>query len=155
MLIESEIEAAIIAKLKTALEGVPGVRIEGAWQAAADGEVKGEENPSDRVIVGVAVGAPSYETYLTPMAEIPVALAVVVRRELAPTAAEVAEVMAPIARVLLGYQFDEPDGLSTDHFRADGVRLDPGEPPAYVAARKVWRVTRSFSVKGCASLAPL
>lgn len=155
MPVEAEIEAAVVAKLKDALAGVQGVRIEGAWQTTAEGEVKGEENPSDRVIVGVAVGAPSYETYQTPTAEISVALAVVVRRELAPTAAEVAAVMEPISRVLLGYQLDEPDGLSTNHFRADGVRLDSGEPPAYVAARKVWRVTRSFSVKGCASLDPL
>lgn len=146
--IESEVEKRVIALLAAAFEDVDGVRIEGAWQTAAEGEVKGEESPTDRVVVGVAVGAPSFDTYQTPTAEIPVALAIVVRRELAPTADALAETVGRVSDVLLRLQVDAPDALSSARFRADGVRLDAGEPPVFNVARNVWSVARSFTVKG-------
>jgi len=153
-LIEQDVEAKIIEVFE-ALDGMPaGVSIEGAWQPSATGEVKGlETEGGGSCRIAVAVGAPSWANWTVMSADLPVAIALSVRRDLAPTAAEVAQVLAPIAAKLIEWQMD--DGaesliaeLSTETFEICGIQLEPGEPPEYDAKRHAWFVTRSFALKG-------
>lgn len=151
-LIEKDVEAKIVEMLKTAVAGLSGVEIVGSWQSSNVGEVKGEEKSTDRIRLAVATGAPEFSSWLASDADIPVAIAVTVRQDTAPTAAEVATVMEPVSGMLLNLQLesnaDVSAALSVEKFNVDGVRLDPGDPPVYDAQRKRWRISRSFTVRG-------
>lgn len=154
-LIEKEIEAKVAALLVSALAGIDGVRVEGSWQTDSSA-VKGEESPSDKVMVGVATGSPSFESFGFPACDIPVSVACVIRHELSPGGDALSEVMERIATLFLSLQFCESErvheDLSTDNFTANGVRVDPGEAPVYDREEKTWTVTRSMTVRGVASL---
>ena len=146
-LVEKDLEDSVATLLRDRL---PGVRVVTSWSQADDGTVKGVETPSDSILIAVAAGAPTWDAYLVPSCSIPVALAITIRRETAPDAAALATVMEPIANLLLAMQLDvdacEP--LTSVNFSADGVRLDGGDPPQYNSTSAVWRVSRSFTVRG-------
>ena len=139
-MIDRAIEEKVVAALAAALLPRDGVKIVGAYEAAEAGEVKGEENPEDGVVVAVAVGAPAWDRYLVPSCSVPVALALTVRRE-----------VTPIANLLIELQRDATAVdrlLSCDEFTADGVRVDGGTPPRFARATNVWTIERTFVVRG-------
>lgn len=148
--VEKNLEDAIVNMLRDAL---PGVRVESSWGQVPEGEEKGVETPDDGVAIAVAVGAPEWDRYLVPSCSLPVALAVTVRRETAPDAAALSRVMAPIANMLFELQSNVAATwpLSIPGFNCGGVRVDGGTPPAYSAASGIWRMTRSFTVRGVMS----
>jgi len=148
MIVDKEIEDKIVATLATALGG--NYHITGAWGVSPDGTVKGEETPADKVAIAVAVGAPAWDTYLVPSCTMPVALSVAIRREVAPTAAELETVMSPISDFLMDLQldFDAANALSSTHFSCDGVQVNGGPPPVFSEKTNIWRVTRTFNVRG-------
>lgn len=149
------IEKVIEDKLVAALSEIDGVSVTGPWQISAEGTVKGEETPAKRISIGVAVSAPVWDAYLVPSCSISVALSIVVRQEVSPTAADLARVCDPVTRLLLSLQLNAEavDGLlSSPSFSADGVRLDGGQPPVFDSSANTWRVVRSFTVRGVAAL---
>lgn len=148
MIVEKELENKIVATLAAALGGK--YTVVGSWGVSPDGTVKGEETPADKVAIAVAVGAPQWDKYLVPSCSMPVAISVAIRREVAPTAAELETVMSPISDFLMDLQldFDAANALSTDHFSSDGAQLNGGPPPAFSEATNIWRITRSFTVRG-------
>ena len=151
MFIEKDIEDKLVAALST----IDGVSVTGPWQLSDEGTVKGEETPANRISIGVAVSAPVWDAYLVPTCSISVALSIVVRREVSPTAADLARVCDPITRLLLSLQLNietVDELLSTSSFSADGVRLDGGQPPVFDSSANTWRVVRSFTVRGVAAL---
>lgn len=126
------------------------IRITTAWSHSPDGEEHAVEQPSDEVTIAIAAGAPQWDEYLVPSCSIPVALAVSIRRECAPDAKAVAQIMEPIANIILALQLDvaavEP--LSSENFSADGVRADGGNAPTLDTSTNTWRITRSLIVRG-------
>ena len=151
-LAEADVEAALISLISARLAsaGVARCTVTGSWSQVPGGEVKGEERPADEIAVAVAVGAPQWDAYLSPVCTIPAAIAITVRREVAPTGAALAAAVAPVAAMLNNLQADVTavDDLSTATFTADGVRVDGGEPPAFMPQANVWRVARSLSIRG-------
>ena len=150
-MIDRALEEKVAAAVAAALLPRDGVKIVGAYEAAEAGEVKGEEKPEDGVVVAVAVGAPAWDTYLVPSCSVPVALALTVRREVAPTGDALEELMTPIASLLIELQRDATAVarlLSCDEFTADGVRVDGGTPPRFARATNVWTIERTFTVRG-------
>jgi hypothetical protein len=125
-------------------------RVVNAWGVAPDGAVQGESTPVDDAVVGVAVGAPRWENYLNPTAEMTVALSIGIRREVAPDAAALEAVMRPVSYFLSGLQLDvaRAEELTTENFSVGGVRVDGGPPPSFNSSTNMWRVTRTFVVRG-------
>ena len=151
-LAEAQVEAALVELISERLTsaGVKGCTVTGSWSHVPDGEVKGEDKPADKITIAVAVGAPQWDEYLNPACAIPAAIAIVVRREIAPTGAALVATVAPIAAMLNKLQADVTavDALSTPMFGADGVRVDGGQPPAFMPQTNTWRITRSLSIRG-------
>ena len=148
MFVEKEIEDKICALVREALGGVDGVKVEGAWSQYAAGEVKGEVATADHAVVAVATGSPQFESFTMTNADIPVALAVAVRREIAPDGAALCNICAPLSALLLRWQGGDVQELSTDNFRVDGVRLDSGDAPVFSPDNDVWTMERAFTVRG-------
>ena len=146
-LIEKDIEESVAALLRSRLHSV---RIGTTWEQSPAGEVKGEEHVEDDAVIAVAASAPQWDAWLVPACTVAVALAVSVRREVAPDAAALAAIMEPISNLLIALQLDvaacEP--LSSQNFSCDGVRSDGGPPPTFVDKSNVWRVARSLTLRG-------
>ena len=150
-MIEKEIEDKVIEALSAALATMDTPpRVVGTWSQSAAGEVKGEETPADAIVVGVAVGAPQWDTYCVPSCSVPVGLSVAIRRETAPDGVALERVYAPIAAFIFALQCDADAAaaLSTESFSVDGARVDGGPPPSFVQASSVWRIARSFNLRG-------
>jgi len=148
MIVEKELEEKIVATLAAAFGDK--YHVVGAWGVSPDGTVKGEETPADKVAIAVAVGAPQWDKYLVPSCTMPVALSVAIRREVAPTAAELETVMSPISDFLMDLQLDvsAAEALSSEHFTSDGAQVNGGPPPVFSEKTNIWRVTRTFNVRG-------
>ena len=81
-LIEAEIEKVILDKIETALQNFENVRVVGTWQVSDNElELKGEEEPSDKAIVGVKVFPRGYDTPTVPYAEIQGQVSLAVRAD--------------------------------------------------------------------------
>jgi hypothetical protein len=151
MLIDKQLEEKVIEMLRAKLASLSPVRFSGAWSYVPAGSVKGEETPEDSISIGVAVGAPVWDQYTVPTCSMPVALAVVIRRETAPDGAALAGIAESIADALQDLQLDAEAvsrSLTSENFDANGVRLDGGPAPTFVRTTNVWRFTRSFTVRG-------
>ena len=148
MIIEKDTEEKICASLAAALKGFKGVKIEAAWAQSEPGGVKGEVSAADRIVVAVAAGSPQFESFTLPTADIPVAIAVAVRRETDADGAGIVAVMSAISDMLLKLQNGDVASLSTCKFRVDGVRLDSGDAPRFTSGPDVWAVERTFTVRG-------
>ena len=152
-LIEKQLEEKTIELLRETLAGIDirSIRIDGSWAFVPDGEVKGVETSDTTISIGVAVGAPKWTRYTVPDCEMPVAFSVAVRRETAPTGAALSAIAERIADMLLTLQLECDEvsrRLTTDNFDADGVMLDGGPAPTFAASSNIWRITRSFTVRG-------
>lgn len=148
--VEAELEDKILSVMRQALEGMD-VSFEGSWAESREGEVKGEESAEGAALLSVAVGALAYESFLTPIADLQVALVLSVRREFCPNAAELRAYFGAIEKKLVAWQMKAEKcctELSSAHFRVDGIRLDPGDAPVFVPGAGVWRLTRPFAVRG-------
>jgi len=149
-MIEQQIEACVLAKIQSLATWPAGTVFDGAWQAAAAGEVKGEEAAGTAVKIAVATGAVMWADYTIPSGEIPVAIAVTVRRDLCPDGSALSDVLSPIMAKLVAWQLDADlcsTDLSVSSAAVVGFRLDAGDPPSYDSARKSWAVVRSFTLK--------
>jgi len=152
-LVEKQLEEKTIALLHETLAGIgtQSIRIEGSWAFVPDGEVKGVETPGTAISIGVAVGAPKWTRYTVPDCEMPVAFSVAVRREKAPTGAALSAIAERIADMLIKLQLEHDEvssRLTTENFNADGVMLDGGPAPTFAESKNIWRITRSFTVRG-------
>lgn len=153
MIIELSVEEQIAALLRDAIAR-DNVVVTSAWAVALEGDEKGVERPDEAARVVVAVGAPAFDTYETPTAELPVAVSVAVRRESDPTGALLADLLSAVEGVRLPFHLSREAlaEVSTESFDACGARADSGEPPSYNAALNAWNVTRTFSLKGVIKL---
>lgn len=148
MIVEKETEEKICALIRARLSKIEGVQVCGAWSEAALGQEKGKVDSPDHVVVAVAVGSIYFETFTVTAGDMPVAISVAVRQEIAPDGEKLLDVLGPIADLLIDWQGGEIDELSTDNFRVDGVRLDPGDPPVFSPDMNVWRLDRALTVRG-------
>lgn len=148
MIVEQQIESAIVEKIRAL--NLPGVRVTGAWAAAADGEVKGEGDASDAVIA-VAVNPRSYDSFMSAQADFACAISIAVRRDSCPTGAEVAETTEPLFQILDTWNRDVDAvyiDLETEGFTPGGLQLTGGDGPQYDDAGAAWVVTQSFTLRG-------
>ena len=147
-MIEKDLERAVMARVVAAVPGT--VQVSGMWQPSAAGAVKGVERAEATAYVSVAVAPRSHETFATPKADFPVAVALEVRQELCPDGAALADFTERIFAVLEGWQMSLPAmqaDLTVPGFSPVGLRLDGGNV-AFSDAARAWTVTQSFTVRG-------
>lgn len=152
-MIEADIESAVKAKIAAALPEALAVKVHGAWQTVAEGEVKGRESPEFGAFVGIAVSPRQYESFTIPIADIAVAVSLAVRADRDPTGA--AFLAFSDALTLLFETWNRSDDavaadMSVDGFRADGIRIDGGEV-GRDAESAAWTFTQSFTLRGVIS----
>ena len=145
-LVEKDLEQSIAALFAN----IQGAKIITAWGSVPQGEVKDELTPAAGVVISIAAAPPQYDAFTVPSCSIAVAVVVEIRRETAPDGAALAAAIEPIAAVLNGLQANVENvaALSSESFDADGARLDGGQPPTFVTTANVWRVVRSFTIRG-------
>lgn len=148
-MIEKSIEANIIAAI-AALD-LPGLDIHGAWQAAAEGEVKDTEDSSPAALA-VAVSPRSFETFGFGICSMDVTLALVVRIDLCPTGAALETFVDPIANLLqkwnLTLDCTNDCNLGTDGFTPGGLQMSGGSGPETDREAGVWSVAFNFTIRG-------
>lgn len=156
-MILADLEVKLEQYFTGALGECCAVDFQRSWGTAAPGEVFGAERRADAVKFAIAATGPVYETYLTPTAEITVALAVACREELFPDRIKVVELAGIIERSLLALQLDMAGqylaGISSESFRVDGVRLSGALTIERLEEEKAVMITCSFNVKGQVALA--
>lgn len=150
-MIEKLVEAAAIAAID-ALE-VDGLVVNGFWQPSPAGTVKDAEDPASGMFLAVKAGHRRYQTFTTPVCEIPVSLSFAILAERFPNGAALAELIEPVMDLLDTWQrsiADVKQAFTVTGFTPSGFRLDGGEP-VYDKGRTVWSVPVSFTLRGIAS----
>lgn len=145
-----QIEAAVVAALKTATDGSAVVR--GFRESVAQGLVKvstGDGRPE----VFVAVTPATSENYASPVLEFSVSVQVRLDWSDDPTIADFDEVAAVVERVFMRWNLNGnieamSAALTTENFRADGFRLDAGQDSVEVGDESTISTTSNFTVKG-------
>ncbi len=145
-----QLEAAVVAALKTATDGAALVR--GFRESVAEGLVKvstGDGRPE----VMVSVTPATAESYASPVLEFSVSVAVRLEWGDDPTIASFDEVAAIVERVFLRWNDNAnieqmSAALTTENFRAAGFRLDAGQDSAEIGDVSVISTTSNFAVKG-------
>ena len=148
-MIEKDIERATIVAISRL--GLVNIDIDGYWQPAADGAVKGSECPDNCAILRVAAGPRSFETFSSPRADVPVALSLAVRIEADPTGEALAGYTEPLMALLQGWQMSiesVKNDFSVPGFAPVGLRLDGGDVGFADKPRRVWTVTQKFTLRG-------
>lgn len=146
-----QIEAAVIAAMKTATDGAALIR--GFREAAIAGIVKTSDGDG-RVEVDVAVTPATSDSYASPVIEFAVAVSVSLDWSDDPTISAFDEVAAAVERILHRWNMREnieamSAALSTANFRCDGFRLDGGEDSADIETGLYTISTVfNFAVKG-------
>ena len=148
-MIEKSIEANIIAAIQAL--GLTGLVVRGAWQAAAEGEVKDTEDSSPAALA-VAVSPRSFETFGFGICSMDVTLALVVRIDLCPTGAALETFVDPIANLLqkwnLTLDCTNDCNLGTDGFTPGGLQMSGGSGPETDREACVWSVAFNFTIRG-------
>lgn len=145
-----QLEAAVVAALKTATDGAALVR--GFRESVAEGFVKvstGDGRPE----VMVTVTPANADSYASPIIEFSVSVAVRLEWGDDPTIASFDEVAAIVERVFLRWNDNAnieqmSAALTTENFRAAGFRLDAGQDSAEIGDVSVISTTNNFAVKG-------
>ena len=145
-----QLEAAVVAALKTATDGAALVR--GFRESVAEGFVKvstGDGRPE----VMVTVTPANAESYASPIIEFSVSVRVQLEWSSDPTIASFDEVAAIVERVFLRWNDNAnieqmSTALTTENFRAAGFRLDAGQDSAEIGDVSVISTTSNFAVKG-------
>lgn len=148
MMIEKKIEKAVMDKLSAI--NLKGVDIDGFWQTAPGGAVKGMERPEARAVLRVAASPAAFEAFSSPKAEVSVAIALVIRQDISPSGEAIEELTAPVFAMLEGWQMSVElvkNDFTIEGFIPCGIRLDGGgvEPPT---ANNTWVITQKFTLKG-------
>ena len=146
-----QLEAAVIAAMKTATDGAALVR--GFREIAIAGTVKSSDGDG-RAGVDVAVTPATSDGYASPVIEFAVAVSIRLDWSDDPTISAFDEAAAAIERILHRWNMREnieamSAALSTENFRCDGFRLDGGQDSADVGG-KVSAISTvfNFAVKG-------
>ena len=151
-MIEKDIEAAIISALEAL--ALDGLEIHGAWQAAAEGEVKGEEKASDPAAVYVRVSPRTFASNALPEVTIDAALSLVVRADLCPTGTALETYCDPIAALLQDWNLavfadgSGTHGFDVPAFAVGGIQFAGGSGPEYDRTGKAWSVDFNLTISG-------
>lgn len=146
-----QLEAAVVAAVKTATDGAALVR--GFRESVAEGYVKistGDGRPE----VLVSVTPATSENYASPVLEFSVSAQVRLEWSDDPTIADFDEVAATVERVFMRWNLNGnieamSAALTTENFRADGFRLDAGQDTVALGDKtSVISTTMNFAVKG-------
>lgn len=148
-MIEKDIERAVISAI-SALR-MDGLDVNGFWQLAEDGFVKGGEKPGAKAFLRVVAGTRSFESFTSPRADIPVALSLSVRLETAPTGDALAGYTEPLMDLLQGWQMSiesVKNDFAVQGFAPCGFRLEGGPVDFVGEPRFVWTVSQKFTLRG-------
>lgn len=150
-MLEQLIESAVIGAIAAVIPD--HVSINGAWQAAPSGVVKGHETADAVAYVGVAVGPRAFETFTTPKAMFAVAVSLKVRDERDPQGSTFAACAESILALMQSWQTSLQDvktAFSVEGFVPHGVRVEGGNVVRDDAARATV-MTESFTIRGIIS----
>ena len=146
-----QLEAAVIAAIETATDGLALVR--GFREKALAGEVKTSDGDGRPQIV-VRISPPTAASYASPVLEFAASVFVSLAWADDPTIAAFDEVAARVERLLVRFNANGnieamSAALSTSNFRANGFRLDDGVDSAIIEnAANTITTTMNFAVKG-------
>lgn len=151
-MVEREVEARVVERIAGALaaRGIGGAFVFGAWQPAEAGTVKGREPEGAAAVVAVAASPKSCETFAVPKADVPCAVALMVRDEADPDGTLFAACAGALSALLDGWHLSLADvkrDLASAHFSPAGLRLDGGSV-SHDEAQGAWTAARSFTVRG-------
>lgn len=147
-MIEILLESALCAQFSAL--GLEGVGVNGFWQPASAGEVKGREGANFKALVDVAVSPRGFETFTTPKAVFSAAVVIVVRRDLCPTGAELSAFVEPVLELLQTWQTDlaaVKSVFTVAGFVPSGFKLDPGVVNSD-QGKTAWTITHTIAIRG-------
>lgn len=154
---EALIESAAKAKIAAALDGcgLERVKVQGAWDVLAEGEVKGREEPQFDVFAAVAVSPRSYEAFSTPVANFAASVSISVRADRDPTGAKFRDAADAVLELLQTWQREIAtvrEDFTVEGFTPHGARMDGGEISGGPDAG-AWTLAATFTVRGVISQA--
>lgn len=150
-MIEKLIEKAAIDAFDT-LE-LEGLTIDGFWQPAEGGTVKAMESFDGPAKMTVRAQPRSFQSFTSPVAEIPVSVALAILTERAPDGAALAAFAEPVANLLQSWQTrvaDVKSVFTVEGFTPSGFRMDGGDAQMDKGSR-AWTILYTFTLRGVIS----
>lgn len=145
--IESQLVAAIVAKLATA--SITGVAVQGFWDPAPQGDVK-VSNIDTGAIIFVRVPPRGYGSYGTPTARFNAQVVLDVAPSNDPSAATLAPIFKAIMDLLMSWKEDAAAASTAlsaaNEFQCDGVTIMPGGNIG--VTKTLWSVTTQLEIAG-------
>lgn len=150
-MIEKLIEKAAINAFDAL--GIEGLSIDGFWQPADGGIVKSIESFSGTAKLTLHASPRSFQSFTSPVAEIPVSVALAILTERAPDGAALAAFAEPVANLLQSWQTriaDMKSVFTVEGFTPTGFRMDGGDAQMDKGAR-AWTILYTFTLRGVIS----
>lgn len=150
MLVETEIEAKIVAAISAKVASL-GAVVVGARQVAASGYVKGETDETTHALVVVALGFRANDAFSLSPISIDGSIAITTTIETDPTGETNESCLEGVAN-LLQLWHDQPKEselvLSTDRFTFGELRLSGGSGKQFNDTRSAWVESIQFTIRG-------
>lgn len=148
-MLEKDIETKIIEAVE-ALE-LPGLWINGGWQVATAGSLKGSEDPRAKAALVVKVGPRTFETFGICMLALDVTITLAVRADLCPRGEELVTYADAVAGLLQDWNLvesgEELTALQVEGtFDPGGVQITGGSGPDFTEG--TWTVQWSLTIRG-------
>ena len=150
-MIEKLIEKAAIDAFD-ALE-LEGLTVDGFWQPAEGGTVKAMESFDGLAKMTVRAQPRSFQSFTSPVAEIPVSVALAILTERAPDGAALAAFAEPVANLLQSWQTriaDVKSVFTVEGFTPSAFRMDGGDAQMDKGSR-AWTILYTFTLRGVIS----
>ena len=144
-MIEKEIEANIIAAIEAL--NLTGLAIRGAWQTAADGEVKNTEDSSPAAL-SVAVSPRSFEKYNHPEISLEIAISLDIRTDLCPSGTALETYCDPVASLLQSWNLGICEPAEVTGFAPRFIQFVGGSGPEFDREGAVWSVVFHLTFRG-------
>ena len=148
-MIEKQIEQAVLESI--AALAMDGLDIQGIWQPAENGSVKGSEDPNAKAILRVVAAPRSFDTFSSPKVNVPVSIALTVRKETAPDGEALSAYTQPLFDLLQEWQMSVDsvkNDFTTMNFSPFGIRVDGGDIGFSGEPRNCWTITQKFTLRG-------
>lgn len=129
MLIQKDIEAKMLARIREACEKFDFVTVRGAWEEAFFGLTRWSEDGGSDAFVSVALSTPTRQAPTDPTATMSANVSVFVRCECDPRGEKLCELCEILQELFERWITSEMDALDIPEFSVDGVALASGASP--------------------------
>lgn len=147
MLIEKELEQALIGELSAQLSAVQFV---GSRSVAEEGQVLTEREDVDSVIA-IGTGYRTHEAFSLPMIDIKVTISVCTRVEQDPTGQKHEQIIEKLSDILSLWHFNGflmEQKLSGSQFVAGELRMTGGTGRTQDKVNSIWSESLTFEIRG-------